>query len=127
MTYSIKQVAEKFHLTTHTLRYYDKEGLLPSVKRTESGMRRFDEEDIEWLGLVCCLKNTGMSIKEIKQFIEWCMQGDDTVPQRLDLLCQHRKHVVEEISQLEQNLKKIDWKINYYSSLNHKVRENKGA
>lgn len=127
MSYSIKEVAEKFHLTTHTLRYYDKEGLLPSVKRTESGIRRFDDTDLEWLGLVCCLKNTGMQIKEIKRFIDWCVEGNETLPQRIELLCEHRRQVEEQIAELNRNLEKIDWKINYYTNLCKTVGEGKGA
>ena len=127
MSYSIKEVAEKFHLTTHTLRYYDKEGLLPSVKRTESGIRRFDDTYLEWLGLVCCLKNTGMQIKEIKRFIDWCVEGNETLPQRIELLCEHRRQVEEQIAELNRNLEKIDWKINYYTNLCKTVGEGKGA
>ena len=127
MTYSIKEAAEKFHLTTHTLRYYDKEGLLPSVKRTESGIRRFDDSDLEWLGLVCCLKNTGMPIKEIKRFIDWCVEGDGTLSQRIGLLCDHRRQVEQQIAELNHNLEKIDCKIDYYNNLCKAAKEGKGA
>ena len=127
MTYSIKEVADKFGLTPHTLRFYDKEGLLPSIKRTESGIRRFDDNDLEWLGLVCCLKNTGMQIKEIKQFLDWCMEGKDSLPKCVDLLCEHRRHVENQMAELQKNLEKIDWKINYYSNLCKHEVEGKGA
>ncbi|MHB8061910.1 MAG: MerR family transcriptional regulator [Ruminiclostridium sp.] len=69
MNYSIKQISEKTNLKEYVLRYYEKEGLLPFVKQSDNGIRRYSEEDLEWLGLICCLKNTGMSIKQIKGFV----------------------------------------------------------
>ncbi len=76
MFYNISEVAKKMNVTSSTLRYYDKEGLLPFVDRTEGGIRKFKEDDFEWLSIIECLKNTGMSIKDIKAFIDWCMDGE---------------------------------------------------
>ena len=70
MYYSIKQVSEKKNIASHTLRYYDKEGLLPFVERSKSGIRKFSDSDLEWLDLICCLKSTGMTIKQIKEFVK---------------------------------------------------------
>ncbi len=81
--YSIGQVAQMYGLAPSALRYYDKEGLLPFVERTEGGARLFKEEDLEWLTIIECLKNTGMPIKMIKQFIDWCLEGDPTIERRL--------------------------------------------
>lgn len=89
MDYTIRQVSEKTHPASHTLRYYEKEGLLPFVKRSKGGICRFSEDDFEWLGLICCLKNTGMPIKQIKEFIDLSMQGGETLKQRCEVLIDH--------------------------------------
>jgi len=115
MEYTISQIAEITNLTSHTLRYYDKEGLLPFLERTDAGNRIFKDSDLEWLSIICCLKNTGMQIKDIKIFIEWCKQGDGTLEQRRQMFLNQRKIVEQQITELENNLKKIDYKIWYYN------------
>ncbi|SDG27340.1 MerR family transcriptional regulator [Desulfosporosinus hippei] len=116
MSYTISQVAEKFDLTAHTIRYYDKEGLLPFVDRSKSGIREFSDSDLEWLKLICCLKNTGMPIKQIKQYIEWCLQGDETLEIRRQLFLDHRKEVLKHMADLRENLKIIDFKLKMYDT-----------
>lgn len=74
-TYTISEVAKELNLTVYTLRYYDKEGLMPFVERTPSGNRLFKESDLSALKVIECLKATGMPIKEIKNFIDWCSEG----------------------------------------------------
>ena len=83
MFYTIGEMAKKMGVAPSTLRYYDKEGLLPFVERSGGGIRMFKDEDIEWLSIIECLKKTGMPIKEIKQFIDWCIEGDSTIDKRL--------------------------------------------
>lgn len=83
--YSIGQVSEKFQLPISTLRYYDKEGLLPNLKRGESGVRQFDEQALEAIRVIECLKKSGTSIKDIKHFMIWCEQGPSTYNKRLNL------------------------------------------
>ena len=82
--YTIGQISKMFHLPVSTLRYYDKEGLFPGMKR-DSGIRKFDEKEIEALHVIECLKKSGLEIKDIKQFIQWCSQGSETYPQRYEL------------------------------------------
>ncbi len=115
MEYTIKQAAEKMKLTSYTLRYYDKEGLLPFVERDNAGNRLFSENDIEWLGLICCLKNTGMPIKQIRRFIQNALEGDHTIESRVEMLLEHRNSVLRQMEDLNKNLEKINYKINYYS------------
>jgi Predicted transcriptional regulators len=117
MGYSIAEVAEKTSLTPHTLRYYEKEGLLPFVDRSDTGNRDFKEKDLEWLELICCLKNTGMSIKQIKEVIALCLKGDDTLEIRREIFIRHREEVLNQITELHKNLDKINCKINYYDSI----------
>lgn len=117
MNYTIKQAAEKVGLTIYTLRYYDKEGLLPFVKRSETGNRIFTESDLEWLGLICCLKNTGMPIKQIGIYIQWCLEGDRSLDLRRQMLIEHRQTVLQQITELRHHLEAINHKIDHYNTL----------
>jgi len=116
MGYSIAEVAEKTHLTPHTLRYYEKEGLLPFVDRSDSGNRDFKDKDLEWLELICCLKNTGMPIKQIKEYIQLCLKGDNTIDVRREIFITHREEVINQIAELQKNLDKINFKISLYDN-----------
>ena len=88
--YSIQDVSKKTGLSAHTLRYYEKEGLISGVERTQGGFRQYTDEDLERLGLICCLKNTGMSIQEIARFVQLTHEGDHTLQERVELLREHR-------------------------------------
>ena len=79
MIYTVGEMAQKLGVPASTLRYYDKEGLLPFVERSSGGIRMFRENDFEWLQVIRCMKKAGMSIKDIRQYIELSMQGDDTI------------------------------------------------
>ncbi|SEM63413.1 MerR family transcriptional regulator [Paenibacillus sp. OV219] len=115
MNYSINEVAQKFGLSAHTLRYYDKEGLLPFVERTKSGNRIFTEADMNWVALICCLKDTGMPIKEMKTYSQWAALGADTIEERKSMLTEHRLEVERQIERLQHNLQLIDEKIGFYN------------
>ncbi|MBD8028009.1 MerR family transcriptional regulator [Ureibacillus sp. Re31] len=115
-TYSISEVAKQLDLTVYTLRYYDKEGLLPFVERTSSGIRMFKESDIEALKVIECLKSTGMPIKEIKNFIDWCSDGDATLQQRYDMFIERKASVETQLKELKKTLELIDHKCDYYKT-----------
>lgn len=117
MGYSIGQVAKKTGLTAHTLRYYEKEGLLPFVRKNGSGLRVFSDSDLGWLTLIECLKGTGMPLKGIKQYIDWYMEGDSTLPQRLEMFKEQKLRLLEQMAQLEKHMEKIDYKIAYYNEI----------
>lgn len=102
-----------FHLPVSTLRYYDKEGLFPELKRT-SGIRRFDEKELETLRVIECLKKSGMEIKDIKQFIQWCSEGTKTYPQRREIFLKQKEAVETEIKRLQKALDMICFKCWYY-------------
>jgi len=125
MDYSIKQVSEKTDLKAYVLRYYEKEGLLPFIKRSKSGIRRYSEDDLEWLGLICCLKNTGMSIKQIKDFVELSIKGKDTLKERCDMLVQHKKNVETQIVEMQKHLQKVSWKIDHFTAQYEKYSSDK--
>jgi DNA-binding transcriptional MerR regulator len=120
--FSIKQVSEKTALPSHVLRYYEKEGLLPSISRSRNGVRRYTEHDLEWLGLICCLKNTGMPIKQIKNFVELSLQGDKTLKKRCDLLLEHKKTVENQIAEMQKHLQKVIHKIAYFTGEYEKAK-----
>lgn len=116
MGYSISQVARQFALEPHTLRYYEKEGII-SPDKTDKGIRCFHQADIDQLGMVCCLRSTGMSIKDIKRYVDLCAAGDQTAHERLQIFINHREHILEEITCLQTHLEKIEGKIKWYSNI----------
>ncbi len=103
MSYTIGQIAEIIHESPYTLRYYDKEGLLPFVKRTPSGIRVFEESDLELFSVIQCLKSTGMPLKEIAKFVQLYMEGDSTIPQRWQMF-EERLKVAEKQLQAAREL-----------------------
>lgn len=115
-TYSISEVAKELNVTVYTLRYYDKEGLMPFVERTANGIRLFKESDIEALKIIECLKSTGMPIKEIKNFIEWCSDGDSTLQQRYDMFLERKACVEAQMEELKKTMKLIEHKCLYYKT-----------
>lgn len=117
MAYTIKQASEKINLTVHTLRYYDKMGMLPFVHRDENGNRLFTDSDVEWLCLICCLKNTGMPLKQINKYIQACFEGDSTLEYRRKMLVAHRQEVLKQINDLKHNLETINYKISHYTTI----------
>lgn len=99
-----------------TLRYYDKEGLLPFVERSGSGIRIFGEQDLNTLSIIHCLKQSGLSIKEIKSFIDMVQQGDETIDERLELFENRRKMLEKQIEEMQKTLKVLDYKCWYYQT-----------
>lgn len=117
MEYTIKEVSERTHLSPSTLRYYDKEGLMPLLGRTDSGIRRFSDVDISWLQLVCCLKNSGMPLKMIKRFMAFCLKGSSTCEQRKEILEQHKADILKQIEVLNSSLETINYKLSHYKEI----------
>ena len=115
MKYSIGEFSKIVGLSEHTLRFYEKEGLI-KVNRDENNVRIYSDENKLWIESLLHLKNTGMSLKNMKQFAMWGHIGDATMKERLALLKNHRKKVVEDLEKLSQSLKHLDNKINYYEN-----------
>lgn len=111
--YTIGQVSEMFGLPISTLRYYDKEGLFPSIQRT-SGIRRFGGKEIDAIRIIECLKKSGLEIKDIKLFMEWCAQGSETYPQRLALFVKQKAAVELEMERMNRVLDMLKFKCWYY-------------
>lgn len=116
MMYTVGEMAKLLGVPTSTLRYYDKEGLLPFVERSPGGMRMFQEKDYEWLQVINCLKKTGMSLKDIREFIDMAMQGDETIEPRLALIRQQRDAVEAQLNELQETLAVLEFKCWYYET-----------
>ena len=122
--YTIGQVSEMFHLPISTLRYYDKEGFFPNLVR-KGNIRYFSDNELEALRIIECLKQSGLEIKDIKQFFEWVTEGSSSYTKRKELF-EHRKAAVkEEIKQLEKTLAMLEFKCWYYDTAIADGNENK--
>lgn len=106
---------QKTGLSVHTLRYYEKEGLLPFVRKNSSGLRVFSDSDLGWLELIECLKATGLHLKGIKQYIDWYIEGDSTLQLRLDMFRQQKIRIEEQMAELQKHMNKINYKIELYT------------
>ncbi len=113
--YSIQDVSKKTGLSAHTLRYYEKEGLITGVERSQGGFRQYTDGHLEALGLICCLKNTGMSLQEIARFLKLTREGDHTLKERVALLKAHRDSVIQRMAEMQKYLDKVTWKLNFFS------------
>lgn len=113
--YTIGQVAQMYSLPVSTLRYYDKEGLFPGLERT-SGIRKFTERELEAINVIECLKRSGLEIKDIKQFMQWCEQGSSTYEKRRELFLRQRETVEAEMEKLKRTKAMIDFKCWYYET-----------
>ena len=114
MSYTISEAAQKTGLPPSTIRFYDKEGLLPNIKR-KNGIRVFEDMDLRLMGLLTCLKNTGMPIKRIRDYVELTSKGDDTLQERYEIIKAQRQFVLDQIEQLQYYLEELDFKDWYYN------------
>ena len=116
MVYTVGEMAKLLRVTASTLRYYDKEGLLPFVERSSGGIRMFQETDFEWLQIISCMKKAGMSIRDIRQYIELAMQGDDTIVLRLQMFHRQRDALRAQIAEMERTLETVEYKCWFYET-----------
>lgn len=114
--YGIKEVAEHTGITVSALRYYDKLGLMPQLFRDESGKRQFTEQDICWIELICCLKNSGMPLQEVKEFMLLCIK-EDACEERKKILEKHKKFILEQIESLKCSLCTMEYKLEHYKEI----------
>ena len=116
MTYSTSEMAARLGVAPSTLRFYDKEGLLPFVRRSEKGIRVFTDQDYEWLQIIECLKQTGMQLRDIRSYIAMAMEGDATIDARLQLFYAQRQRVREQMALLQKTLDTVEFKCWYYET-----------
>ena len=116
MIYTVGEMAKLLGVPSSTLRYYDKEGLLPFVERSANGIRVFHEKDYEWLQVISCLKKAGMSLKDIREYINLAMQGDDTIDERLALFEKQRKNLEAQMAELQHTMDVLNFKCWFYET-----------
>ena len=115
--YTMMQVCREVDMTYQTLKYYCNEGLIPNVKRDGNNRRIFDEKDVKWIKDLTCLKKCGLSIQEMKEYLELCLQGESTILRRKQMLTEKRKALKSSIQELEDSVAYIDWKQNFYDEV----------
>ena len=116
MIYTVGEMAKMLDVPASTLRYYDKEGLLPFVERSPGGIRMFQESDYGWLKIISCLKKAGMPLKDIREYINLALQGDETIEQRLELFYKQREILRAQMAELQETLDTLDYKCWYYET-----------
>ena len=116
MVYTVGEMAKLLDVPASTLRYYDKEGLLPFVERSSGGIRMFRDSDFEWLQVINCMKKAGMSIRDIRQYIELALQGDDTIALRLEMFRRQRQALQAQLLEMQHTLEMVDYKCWFYET-----------
>ena len=114
MSYSIGEISQRLDIAPSALRYYEKEGLLPFVERSDSGIRQFTDIDLEWLIIIDSLKRTGMPLKEIKDFVKMFEERDTTIARRLEIVRRHREVIQQQVAKLNEIILALDFKEQYY-------------
>ena len=121
---TIAEVSEKYQISADTLRYYEKEGLIPYISRTEGGVRNYTEKDCARIGFVKCMRSAGLSIEVLKQYFELFAKGKRTLKTRRDLLATEREKLKDRMTELQNTLKRLDYKISVYDkALKSKTKE----
>ncbi len=115
--FSMKEVCQKTGMTYETLKFYCNQGLVPNVKRDKNNFRVFDERDVAWINSLSCLKNCGMSIQEMKEYITLCLEGPASIPERKVILDAKRKVLLQDMQRLQEAVDYIDWKQGFYDDV----------
>lgn len=115
--YTMMQICKEADMTYQTLKYYCNEGLIPNVKRDKNNRRIFDEKDLKWIKDLVCLKKCGMSIQEMKEYLDLCLQGQSSIQQRKEMLDKKRKALLDSIEEFKGCIDYIDWKQNFYDEV----------
>ena len=117
MLYTMKQACDETGLTYDTLKFYCNEGLIPNVKRDKNNYRIFNDKDIEWIKNISCLKSCNMSIVEMKEYLELCLKGESTIPERQVILNNKLKELEHKINKIQDSIDYINWKQNFYNDV----------
>ena len=115
--YSMKETCDKTGLTYDALKFYCNEGLIPNVKRNKSNYRVFDDNDINWIKSLSCLKNCGMSIVEMKEYLELCLKGKSSIPERQDILNAKLRELEHKKQEIQDAIDFVHWKQNFYKDV----------
>ena len=121
--FTMKQTSKQTQLSYETLKFYCNQGLVPNVKRDKNNHRIFDKKDIAWINSLNCLKNCGMSINEMKEYLQLCLKGEETIPERQRILEKKLKKLEHKVQKINESIDFIHWKQNFYEDvLNGKVK-----
>lgn len=113
---TIKEVSEKYKIPQDTLRYYERAGMIPPVTRTAGGIRNYTPEDLRWVEHTICMRSAGLPVETMAQYVALFQQGDETIPQRLELLLKQRQSLVDQKAQIEATLDRLAIKIERYQA-----------
>jgi MerR family transcriptional regulator, aldehyde-responsive regulator len=111
---TIAEVSKKFGLSQDTLRYYERIGLVPSISRSKSRIRDYSEEDCRWIEFIKCMRNAGLPIEVLIEYVTLFQKGDETIAARKELLIEQRKLLVEKMDEMKKTLERLDYKIESY-------------
>ena len=120
-TYTIQEAAEEMNVSAHTLRYYERIGLLPSIQRGENGRRNYTEEDLGWVYWLKLLRESGMNIRSMKRYVQITRAGDHTIDERCEMLEEHRDQLRTQIKKLQGYLKKLEQKVEFYQGYKTRI------
>ena len=115
--YSMKEACKLTNMSYESLKFYCNEGLVPNVKRNSRNYRVFDDHDIKWIQSLNCLKNCGMSIAEMKEYLALCLEGESSIPKRKVILANKKEALLKSIVRLQEAVEYIDWKQNFYDDV----------
>ena len=111
---TIKEVSETYHISSDTLRYYERIGMIPPVARTSGGIRNYTQQDLGWVELAICMRSAGLAVETMVEYVKLYQEGDSTIPARLELLCEQREILLEQQKQIQETLNRLNYKISRY-------------
>lgn len=111
---TIKEVSQKYNISSDTLRYYERVGMIPPVTRTAGGIRDYGESDLGWVELALCMRGAGLPVETMIEYVKLCQQGDSTIEARMLLLKEQMETLLEQKAQIESTIKRLDFKISRY-------------
>ena len=117
MTYTMMQACRELGMTYQTLKFYCNQGLVPNVKRDKNNRRVFDERDVEWVRGLGHLKRCGLSIEEMRAYMQLCLRGEASIPERKQMLAEKRERLGERLAEVQASIDYIDWKQSYYDDV----------
>ena len=115
--FTMMEACREADMTYQTLKFYCNQGLVPNVKRDKNNRRVFDERDLEWVKSLVCLKRCGMSIAEMREYLELCLEGEGSIPRRKEMLAEKRERLVAQLAEVQASIDYIDWKQDFYDDI----------
>ncbi|CCY24300.1 transcriptional regulator MerR family [Brachyspira sp. CAG:484] len=115
--YTVKEVADKMEISEHTLRFWAKSGLFPFVQRNKNNIRMFSENDLDWVRIVKCLRSVGIDNKSVKRYVDLCIVGDSTIPERYEIIHNTKEKAEQQLADLKKQLELLEFKEKFYQNL----------